>query len=126
MKDPGHVCSQDLVNKISMPRSMVFVTIINMSHARCLCRMPVLGLLKISRYDSASYLSCRPFVPWEGCSACWANEDHRNILLCDGCNSEYHYYCVRPPLPDIPPGAQRQPSLRHPLFCQSFGNFIST
>lgn len=36
---------------------------------------------------------------------CWANEDHKNILLCDGCELEYHYYCVQPPLPDIPTGA---------------------
>ena len=49
---------------------------------------------------------CRPFVPWEGCAVCWANEDHKNILLCDGCDFEYHYYCVQPPLPDIPTGAR--------------------
>ena len=43
-------------------------------------------------------------MPWEGCCACWDNDDHRNILLCDGCDLEYHYYCVQPPLPDIPSG----------------------
>ncbi len=47
---------------------------------------------------------CRPFVPWDGCAACWKNEDHKNILLCDGCDLEYHYYCMQPPLPDIPTG----------------------
>ncbi|BDA49369.1 probable lysine-specific demethylase 5A at C-terminar half [Coccomyxa sp. Obi] len=46
----------------------------------------------------------RPFVPWEGCAACWSNDDHRNILLCDGCDLEFHHYCVVPPLPDIPSG----------------------
>ena len=45
-------------------------------------------------------------MPWEGCCACWDNDDHRNILLCDGCDLEFHHYCVQPPLPDIPSGAQ--------------------
>ena len=53
---------------------------------------------------------CRPFVPWDGCAACWRNEDHKNILLCDGCDLEYHYYCMQPPLPDVPTG---EPALSH-------------
>ena len=48
---------------------------------------------------------CRPFVPLNGCALFWANEDKKNILLCDGCDLEYHYYCVQPPLPDVPTGS---------------------
>lgn len=48
----------------------------------------------------------RPFVwPWQGCAACWEEEDTRALLLCDRCDAETHTYCLNPPLRDIPPGA---------------------
>ncbi|KAK9822217.1 hypothetical protein WJX81_007608 [Elliptochloris bilobata] len=47
----------------------------------------------------------RPFVwPWQGCAACWEEEDTRALLLCDRCDAETHTYCLDPPLRDIPPG----------------------
>jgi len=49
----------------------------------------------------------RPFVwPWQGCAACWEEEDTRALLLCDRCDAETHTYCLDPPLRDIPPGAR--------------------
>ena len=45
---------------------------------------------------------CRPFSPWEGCSICWRDEDHKRILLCDRCDAEFHIYCLQPPLLHVP------------------------
>ena len=47
---------------------------------------------------------CRPFAPWEGCCVCWEDEDRKHILLCDKCDSEYHIYCLDPPLEEVPEG----------------------
>jgi hypothetical protein len=47
----------------------------------------------------------RPYNPFgAGCRVCWREADTRRILLCDGCNDEYHCYCLSPPLPDVPEG----------------------
>ncbi len=32
---------------------------------------------------------------------CWLDEDVNRILLCDGCDGEYHCYCVEPPLLEV-------------------------
>ncbi|KAI3768703.1 hypothetical protein L2E82_19533 [Cichorium intybus] len=49
-----------------------------------------------------------PKVPWETgiCKVCGQNRDDTNVLLCDteGCNAEYHRYCLTPPLSEIPEG----------------------
>ncbi|KAJ9562560.1 hypothetical protein OSB04_007720 [Centaurea solstitialis] len=47
-----------------------------------------------------------PQVPWERgiCKVCGLNRDDKIVLLCDMCNAEYHTYCLRPPLPEIPKG----------------------
>ncbi|KAI3670057.1 hypothetical protein L6452_41650 [Arctium lappa] len=49
-----------------------------------------------------------PEVPWETgiCKVCGLNRDDNNVLLCDkeGCNAEYHTYCLSPPLSEIPEG----------------------
>ena len=39
-----------------------------------------------------------------GCLVCGKDDDHPNILLCEGCNDEYHTYCLRPALNSIPEG----------------------
>ncbi len=44
----------------------------------------------------------RPFCAWDGCCVCWENEDKARTLLCDGCNCEYHTYCLDPPLHSVP------------------------
>lgn len=45
----------------------------------------------------------RPYNPYGiGCRVCWREADTRRILLCDGCNDEYHCYCLDPPLADVP------------------------
>lgn len=85
-----------------------------MSHEQLMdqgvCRVMVLPPGKPLLTDS-DMCDDRPFVPWEGCAACWSNDDHRNILLCDGCDLEFHHYCVVPPLPDIPSGARCAPAI---------------
>jgi hypothetical protein len=30
----------------------------------------------------------------EGCRICRRDNDHTNMLLCEGCNAEYHFYCI--------------------------------
>lgn len=54
--------------------------------------------------------TCRPvsFSPLppgrEGCQKCHQDDDHANLLLCEGCNDEYHIYCLDPPLESVPDG----------------------
>ncbi|BFI41667.1 methyl-CpG-binding domain-containing protein 9 [Marchantia polymorpha subsp. ruderalis] len=45
-------------------------------------------------------------APWEddSCQVCGIDDDHDNVLLCDGCDAEYHIYCLNPPLPEVPDG----------------------
>ncbi|XP_071714393.1 methyl-CpG-binding domain-containing protein 9-like [Rutidosis leptorrhynchoides] len=45
-------------------------------------------------------------APWENknCKVCGLDENDESVLLCDGCNAEYHIYCLNPPLSDIPEG----------------------
>lgn len=38
------------------------------------------------------------------CRICRKKKDDDNLLLCDGCNSGFHLYCLRPPLRSIPEG----------------------
>ncbi|PSS28633.1 Methyl-CpG-binding domain-containing protein [Actinidia chinensis var. chinensis] len=47
-----------------------------------------------------------PKAPWdEGvCKVCGVDKDDDNVLLCDKCDSEYHTYCLSPPLARIPDG----------------------
>lgn len=35
---------------------------------------------------------------------CWRNEDRGRLLLCDGCDDEYHMYCLEPPVLQLPEG----------------------
>jgi PHD-finger len=37
-----------------------------------------------------------------GCLACGQDDDHAHLLLCEGCNDEYHTYCLDPPLTAVP------------------------
>ncbi|VAH71688.1 unnamed protein product [Triticum turgidum subsp. durum] len=47
-----------------------------------------------------------PKAPWEEgiCKVCGIDRDDHVVLLCDGCDSEYHTYCLNPPLALIPEG----------------------
>ncbi|KAL0336156.1 UNVERIFIED_CONTAM: Methyl-CpG-binding domain-containing protein 9 [Sesamum radiatum] len=56
--------------------------------------------------------SSLPRAPWdEGiCKVCGMDKDDDNVLLCDKCDSEYHRYCLNPPLLRIPEGNWYCPS----------------
>lgn len=63
-------------------------------------------LIKLSEIDNRE-----PIVEQEGdeenssgCAVCKEDSDPDQILLCDGCNSEYHTFCLDPPLSEIPEG----------------------
>lgn len=53
--------------------------------------------------DSASGLSPTGSFG-TGCLSCGEDDDHANLLLCEGCNAEYHTYCLSPPLRSVPAG----------------------
>ncbi|KAL8519010.1 hypothetical protein ACS0TY_010093 [Phlomoides rotata] len=56
--------------------------------------------------------SSLPIAPWEDgiCKVCGMDKDDDNVLLCDKCDSEYHRYCLDPPLLRIPEGNWYCPS----------------
>ncbi|KAM7252183.1 hypothetical protein ACFE04_024066 [Oxalis oulophora] len=47
-----------------------------------------------------------PKAPWDDgvCKVCGVDRDDGFVLLCDTCDSEYHTYCLNPPLASIPDG----------------------
>lgn len=51
-------------------------------------------------------------APWEDgvCKVCGIDKDDDSVLLCDTCDSEYHTYCLNPPLTKIPAGNWYCPS----------------
>lgn len=53
-----------------------------------------------------------PKAPWEEgvCKVCGIDRDDDSVLLCDTCDSEYHTYCLSPPLARIPEGNWYCPS----------------
>lgn len=53
-----------------------------------------------------------PKAPWEDgvCKVCGIDRDDESVLLCDKCDSEYHTYCLDPPLARIPIGNWYCPS----------------
>jgi hypothetical protein len=46
----------------------------------------------------------RPYNALSGCNVCWRGGDSQRLLLCDGCEDEYHCYCVTPALLEVPEG----------------------
>lgn len=45
-----------------------------------------------------------PHAHTNGCVVCGLDHNQDSILLCDGCDGEYHTYCLVPPLTEIPSG----------------------
>lgn len=62
--------------------------------------------------DSARFDGELPKAPWEEgvCKVCGIDKDDDSVLLCDTCDSEYHMYCLNPPLAKIPEGNWYCPS----------------
>lgn len=47
----------------------------------------------------------RPLQPASaGCRVCWGDHDLPRLMICDGCDDEYHCYCLEPPLLEVPEG----------------------
>jgi hypothetical protein len=49
-----------------------------------------------------------PAAPWgtpsfgTGCLRCGKSDNEDKILLCEGCDAEFHIYCLQPPLLSVP------------------------
>ena len=52
-------------------------------------------------------------LPWQiesyVCRMCSRGDEDDKLLLCDGCDDNYHIFCLLPPLPEIPKGVWRCP-----------------
>ncbi|TDH71623.1 hypothetical protein CCR75_003542 [Bremia lactucae] len=51
-----------------------------------------------------SHQGAGPPAQSNGCAVCGLDQNGDSILLCDGCDGEYHSYCLVPPLTEIPAG----------------------
>ncbi|XP_047393391.1 lysine-specific demethylase 5D isoform X1 [Sciurus carolinensis] len=49
------------------------------------------------------------FIDSYVCRICSRGDEDDKLLLCDGCEDNYHIFCLLPPLPDIPRGVWRCP-----------------
>lgn len=54
-------------------------------------------------------LSDLPQVDSFVCRMCGRGDDDEKLLLCDGCDDNYHTYCLLPPLTEPPKGNWRCP-----------------
>lgn len=63
-------------------------------------------------HDILTAANSLPKAPWEDgvCKVCGIDRDDDSVLLCDKCDSEYHTYCLNPPLARIPEGNWYCPS----------------
>ncbi|XP_045395000.1 lysine-specific demethylase 5D isoform X2 [Lemur catta] len=53
--------------------------------------------------------SSAQFVESHFCRLCSRGDEDDKLLLCDGCDENYHIFCLLPPLPEIPRGVWRCP-----------------
>lgn len=62
--------------------------------------------------EALAVLNDLPKAPWDDglCKVCGVDRDDKSVLLCDTCDSEYHMYCLNPPLARIPEGNWYCPS----------------
>uniref|UniRef100_A0A7J8B8M9 [histone H3]-trimethyl-L-lysine(4) demethylase n=1 Tax=Rousettus aegyptiacus TaxID=9407 RepID=A0A7J8B8M9_ROUAE len=49
------------------------------------------------------------FIDSYVCRMCFQGDEDDKLLLCDGCDDNYHIFCLSPPLPEIPRGVWRCP-----------------
>mmetsp|Transcript_1194 Transcript_1194/g.2425 ORF Transcript_1194/g.2425 Transcript_1194/m.2425 type:complete len:193 (-) Transcript_1194:696-1274(-) len=64
----------------------------------------ILDIQREQQDEVESERACENSTFGTGCLCCGEDDDHANILLCEGCNDEYHTYCLDPPLRSVPTG----------------------
>lgn len=60
------------------------------------------GSLCAACFDDEAVQTCA----FCGCRKCYGKHDSANILVCDGCEDEWHIYCLSPPLSTVPETSQ--------------------
>ena len=61
--------------------------------------------MKTKRHKvNAKYYSENNDFDLIGCRYCGFDDDDNNQLVCDLCESQFHIYCLNPPLPAVPDG----------------------
>ncbi|UIZ23413.1 hypothetical protein KXD40_008000 [Peronospora effusa] len=64
----------------------------------------VTGIANNLKGEKASRIIQMQHTQSHGCVVCGSSQNGDSILLCDGCDGEYHTYCLVPPLTEIPAG----------------------
>ncbi|XP_037374226.1 lysine-specific demethylase 5D-like isoform X2 [Talpa occidentalis] len=49
------------------------------------------------------------FIDSYVCRICYRGDEDDRLLLCNGCDDNYHIFCLLPPLPEVPRGVWRCP-----------------
>ncbi|KAG8511675.1 Lysine-specific demethylase 5C, partial [Galemys pyrenaicus] len=73
----------------------------DLSHTMESCTKMTMRLRK--NHDNAQFIDS--YV----CRICSQGDEDNKLLLCDGCDDNYHIFCLLPPLPEVPKGVWRCP-----------------
>ncbi|KAG8447770.1 hypothetical protein GDO86_015036 [Hymenochirus boettgeri] len=82
---------------------------VHVKEERSLSPEPCTKMTMRLRRNNNSSSNSSPFVDSYICRICSRGDDDDRLLLCDGCDDNYHTFCLLPPLPEPPKGIWRCP-----------------